>query len=432
MTRHAILAVTALGIAAGPAFAAGLDRSGQSVSAIFADDATLSMQFVRVIPRVTGEDIAPSAGEYDDTVAPAHNRPSVSYTNSFTPDFNFALIYDQPYGADIDYGTSPLTSNLGGTMADLDSNALTFVARYKLNERVSVFGGVSLQRIGAEVALNGVSYRNALSIGGVTQGFNATLPANAPALDPATLGAALGGDAAAVNAIDTAYGAGTTTALGASVSTAAGAFVAGNGYSFELEDSTRPNFLIGAAYEIPAIALRLAGTYRFETEHSADTTESINGVTTAGDVDFVSPASFNLEFQTGIAAGTLLTASYRWTDFTAIELIPDVLQSDLVERDDGHLWTVGIGRQFTEKFAGSATILYEPELASDLVSPLDPTTSLLGLSLGGRYSDGGLRISGGVNYSLLGDARPTVGGNAVAEFEDNTSVSVGFHASFTF
>lgn len=425
-------ALTGAAMAAGPAQAAGLDRSGQSLAALFADDDTATVQLGIVNPQVTGEDLA-GGGEYSESVGERQLRPELSFTGRISDTMNYAVIIDHPYGADVNYGASPLTTALGGTGADLNSVGLTFAGRYALNDNFSVFGAVTIQRLDATVALNGTAYRNALSTASVTSNFNATLPPGAPALDPSLLGAALQGSAAAAGAIDGTYGAGTTGTLGTQVTTvAAPAFVAGNGYNLDLEKTVAPSFAIGAAYEIPSIAFRLAGTYRFETEHTADVTETVFGATFDGSIDFVTPASFNLEFQTGIAPGTLLTATYRWTDFEAIELIPPQLNRDLVERETGQRFTLGIGRQITDGFAASATLLYEPELESDIVSPLDPVTSLYGLSLGGRFTEGPLTVSGGINYSQLGDARPEVGGQPVATFEDNHSVSIGLQVSMAF
>ena len=98
-----------------------------------------------------------------------------------------------------------------------------------------------------------------------------------------------------------------------------------------MKQDTSVGFLLGAAYEIPDIALRLAASYRFETDHSAATTESMLGLSSVpGTVDYVTPQSFNLDFQTGVAKNTLLTANFRWTDFSAVDVVPTLLGSDLV------------------------------------------------------------------------------------------------------
>ena len=415
--KYTLLGASALALAAASANAAGLDRSGQSVAAIFAGDNIGNLSFGYVMPDVTGKDSGGAGGSYDDSVGKDYGVLGLSYTNSVGPKFDYAVIFDQPYGADIFYDADPTASNLGGTGADLNSQALTFVGKYNFSDRLSVFAGVKAERVDATVDLNGVAYRNAITVAAVARGAG---------VSPDVLGAAVQGDAAAQAALGAAF-----PALAGAVGAQSAAFVANGGYAFEMDADTQPGYLIGAAYEIPSIALRIAGTYHFEIEHTADTTESVFGTTQSGEVDYKTPASFNLEFQTGIAADTLLLAGYRWTDFSAVDVVPDLLGSDLVNLDDGERYTLGLGRRFSDALSGSATILYEPK-GDELVSPLGPTNGLFGISIGGQFAEGPYKLSGGVNYSWLGDAKPEVAGNAVAEFENNHSVAVGFRAEMTF
>ena len=429
--KKTVTGVTLLALSASPAFAAGLDRSGQSVTAIFAADNSASLSFGYVMPSITGKDTGGGGGRYD--VGEDYAVPGLTYTNSVGPKFNYSVIFDQPYGADVSYNDDPTTSKSRRDGRGLNSSALTFVGRYKVTERFSLFAGVGVQRITADVALNGNAYANAITTGAVTSQFNAGLPAGAPALSSATLGAALAGSPAAIGTIDGTYGAGTFAGgLAPAFAGTRGAFVGGGGYKFRMEDTTRPNYLIGAAYEIPDIALRLAATYRFETAHTADSTETFFGRTVDSDVDFVTPQSFNLEFQTGIAAGTLLTASYRWTEFSAVDIIPTGLGSDLVNLEDGERYTLGVARAFNDKVAGSITLSYEPRGGVDTVSPLGPTDGLFGIAIGGRYTHGAMNFSGGINYSWVGDADAGVADRAVASFEDNHVIGIGLRAEMQF
>ncbi len=406
-------------LTASASFAAGLDRSGQSVMSVFAPDGTAQVSFGVVLPSVTGKDTSGNGtGSYD--AGRWYTQTRVTYTREVNDRFSFSIIGDQPYGVDVKYATDPTTSNLGGTSGDLDSQAVTVVGRFKLGTRFSVFGGIGVQSINGLVQLNGLSYASAISTAAV---------ARVAGVDATTLGNALLGDTASVAALG---GLGTVSALGAQVTTQAGNFLGTGGYKFDLEPTSAANYLVGAAYEIPDIALRIAGTYRFETTHKGDATETLYGTTTAGEVEFVTPQSFNLEMQTGIAPGTLLRASYRWTEFSAVQLVPQVLGEDLVDLDDTESYSLGLARQFGSRFAGSATLIYEPAWEDDQVSALGPRNGLFGISLGGRYTDGPLNISGGVNYSWLGDAKTEVADRVVATFEDNHVVGVGFQAQFSF
>ncbi|MBV2361094.1 hypothetical protein KUH32_15115 [Thalassococcus sp. CAU 1522] len=425
--KSVLLGASALALSVGAAHAAGLDRSGQSVMAIFADDNTANLSFGYVMPSVTGKDDL--GNDYD--VGDAYSVIGLSYTNAINEQISYSVIFDQPYGANVTYNNSPLTSALGGTGADLSSEALTFVGKYQISDRISVFGGIKLEQVRADVALNGIAYRNAISTSAVTRGFNATRPGGTPALDASLLGAAAAGSVPAATAIDTTYGAGTTAALGGQIATQAGSFAANDGYKFSMDTDRRIGYVIGAAYEIPEIAFRLALTYSPEIEHKADTTEDIFGATVTGDVEYVTPQSVNIEFQTGIAPDTLLLATYRWTEFSAVDVVPTALGSDLVNLNDGERYTLGIGRRFNPNLSGSAVISYEPE-GDELVSPLGPTNGLWGLSIGGQYTKDNVKLSGGINYSWLGNAKPEVGGVAAADFENNHSVAFGIRAEFAF
>lgn len=429
MTIKFMAGAGVLALIAGSATAGGLDRSGQSVGAIFAPDNTVTSSVGIVMPSVTGSDSSGSGtGSYD--VGETYSQTSLAFTNSANEKFNYSVIFDQPFGADISYGDNPSTSNLGGTSAHLNTAAVNFVGRYKISDRFSVFAGISAQRVNASVSLNGMAYAASFAPGLTTQ----RVAANNGIADPRVLGAALQGDVAAQTALTTAGQ--NVAALGAEYAATLPAVQAGfgaaGGYQFSMENTTRPNYLIGAAYEIPDIAMRIAGTYRFETTHTANISESFMG-TSAGtsSVDFVTPASFNLEAQTGIAAGTLLTFGYRWTNWSAVDIIPAALGSDLVNLDDSHRYSLGVARRFSDKLAGSVSMSYEPK-GDNLVSPLGPTNGLFGVSVGGQYTDGAMKVSGGLNYTKVGDAIAEVGGTGVTAFTDNHVIGVGLKVEFTF
>lgn len=419
MQRY-LVGAAVLALTAGMAQAGGLDRSNQSVLSVFAPDDAFDVSFGVVTPKITGSDGL--GASYD--VGESYTQFGLSYTKQINDQMALALIFDQPFGADINYDTDPTTSMLGGTMADLNSKAFSAVGKYQINDRVSVFGGLRLQGVDATVALNGAAYLNAITISGVA--------ATVPGLDASVLGAAVGGDAASQAAIDGTYGAGTFATLAGAVTTAQTGFAATNGYNFTMANDYGVGYTIGAAYEIPDIAFRLAATYHSEIDHNATTVENLLGDTINGTTSYVTPRSFNLDFQTGIAADTLLTASYRWTEFSKVDVVPTRLGSDLVNLGDSQRYTVGIGRKFSDSFSGSLTISYEPEGGDATVSPLGPTDGLLGITLGGKYTNGNTSISGGINYSKLGDANAGVNDTAVASFSGSSAIGVGFKISHSF
>lgn len=261
---------------------------------------------------------------------------------------------------------------LGGTAATLDSVAFTGVLRYKLNDNVSFHGGIRAQAIEGEVTLAG------------------------------------------------------------------GAYAGLNGYNVVLDRDVGYGYAIGAAYEIPDIALRVALTYFSEIEHEFDTTESVRGaaVPTVNPTEVTTPQAVNLDFQTGIAADTLLFGSIRWAEYSVVKVSPDFFSSrtgggSLTDIEDGFGYTLGVGRRFSDVWSGSFSVGYEPE-GDDLVSPLAPTNGNYSVGVGGQYTMDNVILSGGVRYIVPGDASPQTSGAARAEFTDNSAVAVGFKVAYTY
>ncbi|EDM70843.1 membrane protein involved in aromatic hydrocarbon degradation [Roseobacter sp. AzwK-3b] len=354
---------------------------------------------------MSGTDIG-GTGRY--SVGNDYKQYGFSYTNNVNDSLSYALIVEQPYGTHVTYEGNPLTDNLAGTSAELSSRAASVVLRYRFGERFSIHGGVSYEAVKADVTLNGAAYRDAITSAALiraTPGLTRSNFANQLATNPAIAGA---------------------------IAAQSTAFVLNNGYAFNMQEDSAFNYLIGATYEIPDIALRFAATYRFETDHSASTVETVFGRFLAGTVNYKTPQSLNLDFQTGIAENTLLTASYRWTDFSAVNVVPMLLQSDLVNIDDSHRYTLGLAHRFNDSLAASVTFIYEPENNDPTVSPLGPTDGLFGITVGGQYTFDNLKLSGGINYSRLGDANPGVAGTPVASFTDNSAIGIGVKAAFSF
>ncbi|PWE33100.1 hypothetical protein DDZ14_06695 [Maritimibacter sp. 55A14] len=216
-----------------------------------------------------------------------------------------------------------------------------------------------------------------------------------------------------------------------------------SGYNADFAQDGGWGFVAGAAYEIPAIALRFAVTYRSSIDLDFATTETIGGApiapvtTTSSEI----PESWTIDFQTGIAKDTLLFASIRyvtWEDFT---LIPAGLSgavgapTNLAEIDDATTYTIGVGRKFTDQFSGSLSFTYDEGGPDDLVSPLAPTNGSMALALGGRYQlSEKVRLSAGIRYTWFEDALPETGtpDTQRATFTNNDAISAGFKVGFNF
>lgn len=225
----------------------------------------------------------------------------------------------------------------------------------------------------------------------------------------------------------------------------------GSGYSLETNNDREFGYSLGIAYEIPDIALRVSLTYNSAIDHTFEATESsplTGGLPVDGSFDTTIPQSVTLDFQTGIAADTLLFGSVRWVDWSEFEINPDVY-SDLIRfinpagltyplasyQSDTITYKLGVGRRFTENWSGALSVIYEPE-SNDIFGNLGPVDGRTGVGLGVTYTQDRFKLSAGVEYSWLGDAlsqSPTgQPGDPVSDFQDNTSISYGFRIGYYF
>ncbi len=353
------------------ASAGNLDRSFQNIAPIFEEGDYAELSFGVVKPSLSGVDGAAFGSGATGNVANSFLNFGLAYKKQFNDKFSFALIFDQPFGADIAYPAGSSFA-LGGTTANLDVNTLSGIGRYEFGNRFSVHGGIKLQEMSGAVDLAGAAY------GGLS------------------------------------------------------------GYSVTFDKDYAAGYLLGAAYEIPDIALRVALTYHSEISHDLDTRENFApGVVTATNI--VTPDAFNLDFQSGIAEDTLLFGQVRWVDYSEVSVIPTTFGAiptlppgtSLVDISDATFFTLGVGRRFTDKFSGAVSVRYETS-DTPLVSPLGPTDGSIGLTVGGTYTMNNMKITGGINYTKLGDSTPRTGGIARANFTDNDAIGVGIRIGYSY
>ena len=196
-------------------------------------------------------------------------------------------------------------------------------------------------------------------------------------------------------------------------------------------------YVVGGAYEIPAIALRVALTYSSESRHSLSSTETAavfpNPVHSITDVTM--PQSVNLDFQTGIDPSTLLYGSIRWVNWKNWTVAPDGFQAiagDLVKFDsDALTFRLGVGRQFTDSFAAAIEVSHETA-KGDNMTPLVTYDGYTAITVGGTVTlASGIDVSAGLAYDFLGSATAEANG-VTARFDDSRAVATALRIGYRF
>ncbi|MBM9595534.1 OmpP1/FadL family transporter [Roseitranquillus sediminis] len=375
---HRFLATTsAVVLGTGTAFAGGVDRSGQSIAIIFEEGNRAELAFGTVSPDLSGVQVinlpGSPAGSSSGNMVDDFRQLSAAYKHDFGNGLSGALIFDQPFGADVDYPGG--TYFAAGSTAELNTNSLTAVLRYKMPSNFSLHGGLRYQTLEA----------------------TAIVPFVTSPLGP----------------------------------------LAGTPYEADGEADAGVGYLIGAAYEIPAIAARIALTYNSRIEHNLDTVEdSVLGLGRESNTEIETPQSVNLEFQTGVAPDTLLFGGVRWVDWDEFDISPaDYLsladQALVSFEEDTWTYTLGVGRQFTEQFSGALSVSYEPQVGG-FAANLGPSDGRTSVTLGGTYRIENVSITGGVSYAWLGDAETQLSGAQAGDFTDNEAIGVGIEIGYNF
>ena len=373
---------TILALGSGAAFAGGIERAPQSLGILFEEGNYAELSFGGASPSVSGRDVL---GYETGNVASGYGFFGLAYKHQFNQNLSGAFIIEQPFGADLNYATVANGGSvmLGGTAVTVDSTTYTALLRYKFDNNFSVHGGIRGSRASGNVTLNGCAYSSPL----------------APV--PCTGGVM--------------------------------------GYNVDTDTSWGMGWVAGVAYEIPDIAARISLTYNSPIEHDFDTKESINGMPLGPDTETTvkTPRSWTLEGQTGIAADTLLFGSIRWVNWSEFRVDPPIfvgfVPTGLVELEDTTTYTIGVGRKFTDNWSGSASFTYEPT-GNDLVSPLAPTNGRKSITLAAIYTMDNIKITTGINYTKLGNAKPETGTPDVqrASMRDNDLWGAGVKIGYSF
>ncbi len=363
------VAVAALSVASA-ASAAGLDRSGQDVTAFLQDGTYAEAVYTYIDADVTGKD---TSGNKIDDIAESYDFFRYGVKTDINDTFSVGVLYDEPFGAAADYtgDNNFVNANGEGTNVEVRTESITGIlgAKFGQNKNFQVYGGPVAQRVKADVKLRGPAYEAA---NGYTTNINA----------------------------DQDYG----YIAGVAYSKPEIALKASLTYRSEIEHNAQASEIypvVGSGL-IPAPVVSALGL-------STNRVDSI---------EITTPESVNFDFQTGINPTTLATAKVRWVPWSDFAIVPSLYndvskistQDDkglaLVSYDDDQ-WQVelGLAKRVAPALAISGTVGWDSG-AGDPVTSLGPIEGYYSAGLGAKYNvTENWAISAGGKYLWFGDAK---------------------------
>jgi long-chain fatty acid transport protein len=369
------------------ATAGGMDRATTGTSTLFEKGSYVELSYASTTPSV-GPNATPTLNiDGGMNVTQSFTTTQFSFKTDFNDKLSVAISSNNnPFGVDVDYddfatggGAYGGAAGITSLRANLDSTAVTAMARYKITDRVSAIAALKYQTVSG------------------TADVSVPLTAASQALG----GPAVDGDVSLTRASDT-------------------------------------NFIVGASYEIPEIALRVVGTYESEATFDPSVIAKTSGANT-GSGQIKTPEVLMLEFQSGVAANTLVFGSIRhakWED-AQVKMSAAYGNAQLSDFDNSTTYTLGVGRKFSDSFSASLSASMDTGDGDDasLLAPMGGSTAI---SLGGKYTlKNGMAISGGVSHRVYDSATwygsdSALGGGDDVTFGDNSLTTLGIKLSYSF
>ncbi|MBH0005837.1 OmpP1/FadL family transporter [Psychrobacter sp. SWN149] len=485
------VAVAALSVAS-MANAAGLDRSGQDVTAFLQDGTYAEAVYTYIDADVTGKD---TSGNKIGDIAESYDFFRYGVKADVNDTFSVGILYDEPFGAAADYtGTNNFVGAPTDAVNNIIASSLTGTGVTDIQGLKALVEGTQTQLSAAENRLDAaraqvgqaqaaVSQNPALEsvlrpqieagLAGIAAGETQLAAGQAQlnqlerlegfaderlSNDESTnvevrtesltgiLGAKFG-----TNKEFQVYGGPVVQRVKADIKLRGSAYGAATGYTAHLSTDQDYGYLAGISYSKPEIALKVALTYRSEIDHSMNIDENYPVVaalggdaTQGGTIDITTPESVNFDFQTGINPTTLATAKVRWVPWSDFSIVPPLYNEvskratlddkglSLVSYDDDQ-WVVelGLAKRLTPALAVSGNVGWDSG-AGNPVTSLGPIEGYYSAGLGAKYNiTENWAISAGGKYLWFGDAEGQIPTKTiVSDFESNDGYVVGVKVSY--
>ena len=453
--------------------AAGLDRSGQDITAFLQDGTYAEAVYTYIDADVSGFDSSnnfPTSNTYakgnaTGDIAESYDFFRYGVKTDINDTFSIGILYDEPFGAAADYSgdsnfvakgdqNASISGVTDGRFTNIDVARGTLAA---LEAAPVLPPNLQADRDALRAAI-GIVDAEAATAG---EGTNVEVRSNSIT---AILGAKFG-----ANKEFQIYGGPVAQRIESEVKLRGLAYGPASGYTSNSNPDQDYGYIAGISYSKPEIALKAALTYRSEIDHNLQITENYplaGTLTEAGALDqgappalaaalgaaaanrtsemeITTPKSVNFDFQTGINPTTLATAKVRWVPWSDFKITPPLYNDvskrsygpnglDLVEYEDDQ-WQVelGVAKRLAPALAVSGTVGWDSG-AGDPTTSLGPVDGYYSVGLGAKYNvTPEWAVSAGGKYLWFGDAQgklPT--GKIVGDFQDNDGYILGMKLSY--
>ena len=440
--------------------AAGLDRSGQDITAFLQDGTYAEAVYTYIDADVSGYDSAnnvPTSNGYVQgnkvgDIAESYDFFRYGVKTDINDTFSIGVLYDEPFGAAAAYSgdnnfvskgdlNASITELSGGQVngATIGPAIAAATAIAQDTTKTAQQRAAALAQVKALSTVGAIAQAEAANAG---EGTNVEVRSESIT---AILGAKFG-----ANKEFQVYGGPVAQRVQADVKLRGLAYGPATGYTAHISPDQDYGWLAGASYSKPEIALKAALTYRSEIDHKMKIAETypiagalgINPVQT-NTMELTTPQSVNFDFQTGINPTTLATAKVRWVPWSDFAITPPLYNEvskgsygpnglDLVEyADDQWQVEVGLAKRIAPALAVSGTVGWDSG-AGDPTTSLGPIDGYYSVGLGAKYNvTPEWAVSAGGKYLWFGDAKgqlPTQ--KLVGDFQDNDGYILGMKLSY--
>ena len=209
--------------------------------------------------------------------------------------------------------------------------------------------------------------------------------------------------------------------------------------------------VVGVAYEMKDIALRVEGIIQAKTDMSLtakSATLAGGGLAAAtavpGSSTLVIPQTMTINFQSGIAEDTLLFGSIHKADWDDAQisipvntnLAPPIGSSFSTKTS----YSVGLGRKISDDLSLIASYSTEDGGGSTSTDPFTLTDGYQTLGFAARYTRDNMTFTAGYGYTKVGDVLVSYDVSAInpalgiltADYKDNDISAIGLKIGFSF